>query len=59
MVGQGLTVLAVGVGGDYLDIFFSHLSFLFFFPLSGMNGWVACGLSPFQENFCDNRTLGG
>ena len=27
-VGQGPTVLVVGVGGGGLDIFFSHLSFL-------------------------------
>ena len=35
-VGQGPTVLAVGAGGGCLDIFFSRLSFLFFFlPLFG------------------------
>ena len=34
MVGQGLTVLAVGAGVDCSDIFFSHLSFLFSFSLS-------------------------
>ena len=33
-VGQGPTVLAVGVGGGCLDIFFSCLSFLFSFSLS-------------------------
>ena len=27
--------LAVGAGGACLDIFFTHLSFLFFLPLSG------------------------
>ena len=34
-VGQGPTALAVGAGGDCLDIFFSRLSILSFFPLSG------------------------
>ena len=29
------TALAVGAGGDCLDIVFSRLSFLFFLPLSG------------------------
>ena len=61
MVGQELTVLAVGAGGDCSDIFFSltyHFSF-FFLPLSGMNGWVTCGLSPFQQNCSDIRALGG
>ena len=33
-VGQGPTALAVGAGGGCLDIFFSHLSFLFSFSLS-------------------------
>ena len=33
-VGQGLTALAVGAGGGCLDIFCSHLSFLFSFSLS-------------------------
>ena len=28
-------------------VFFSHLSFLFSFSLSGMNGWVTCGLSTY------------
>ena len=60
MVGQGLTVLAVGAGGDCSDIFFlSPIISLFSLPLSGMNGWVTCGLSPFQQNFSDIRTLGG
>ena len=36
---------------------FISLSF-FFLPLSGMNGWVICGLSPFQQNFSDTGTLG-
>ena len=36
VVGQGPTALAVGAGGDFLDFFFSRLSFLFFLlPLSG------------------------
>ena len=60
MVGQVLTVLAVCAGGDYSDIFFSlTYHFSFFLPLSGMNGRVTCGLSPFQQNFRDIRTLGG
>ena len=60
MVGQWLTVLAVSAGGDCSDIFFlSPFIFLFFFPLSGMDGWVTCGLSPFQQNFSDIRTLYG
>ena len=33
-VGQGSTALAVGAGGGCLEIFFSHLSFLFRFSLS-------------------------
>ena len=33
IVGQGPIVLAVGVGGGCLDIFFSHLSLLFSFSL--------------------------
>ena len=60
MVGHGLTVLAVGAVGIVRIYFFSHLSFLFFFlPLCGMDGLVTCGLSPFQQNFIDIRTLGG
>ena len=52
MVGQGLTVLAVGAGGDCLDIFFlSPFISLFFLPVSGMDEWVTCALSPFQQNF--------
>ena len=35
IVGQGPTALAVGAGGGCLDIFFSRLSVLFFFPLFG------------------------
>ena len=34
-VGQGPTVLAVGAGGDCLDIFLSSIISLFFLPLSG------------------------
>ena len=34
-VGQGPTALAVGAGGGGLDLFDSHLSFLFFLPLFG------------------------
>ena len=34
-VGQGPIALAVGAGGDGLDIFHSHLSFLLFLPLFG------------------------
>ena len=34
-VGQGPTALAVGAGGGLFGHFFSHLSFLFFLPLSG------------------------
>ena len=60
MVGQWLTVLAVDTGGDRSDIFFlSPFISLFFLPLSGMDGWVTCGLSPFQQNFSDIRTLCG
>ena len=60
MVGQGLTVLAVGAGGDCSDIFFlSSIISLFFLPLSGMHGWATCGLSPFQHNFSDISMLGG
>ena len=33
IVGQGPTALAVGADGGGLDIFFSHLSFLFSFSL--------------------------
>ena len=58
MVEQGLTVLAVGVSRDCSDIFFlSPIISFFFLPLSGMDGWVTCGLSPFQQNFSDIRTL--
>ena len=35
IIGQGPTVLAVGADGGCLDIFFSHLSFLLSFSLSG------------------------
>ena len=60
MVGQGLTVLAVGTGGNCSDLFFlSPIISFFFLPLSGKNGWLACGLCPFQQNFSDIRTLSG
>ena len=35
IVGQGPTVLAVGVGGGCLDIFLSYIISLLFLPLSG------------------------
>ena len=39
MVGQGLTVFAVGAGGACSDIFFlSPITSLFFLPVSGMDG---------------------
>ena len=48
MVEQGLTVLAVGAGGDRSDIFFlSPIISLFFLPLPGMDGWVTCGSTEF------------
>ena len=57
---QGLTVLAVGAGGDCSVIYFhSPIISFFFLPLSGIDGWVTCGLSPFQQNFSDIRTLNG
>ena len=60
MVGQGLSVLAVGTGGDFSVIFFlSPIISFFFLPLSGIDGWVTCGLSPFQQNYSDIRTLSG
>ena len=60
IIGQGLTVLAVGAGGDCSVIFFrSPIISFFCLPLSGMDGWVSCGLSPFQQNFSDIRTLSG
>ena len=50
MVGQGLTVLAVGAGGDCSAVcFLSPIISFFFLPLSGMDGWVTCGLSPLQH----------
>ena len=39
IVGQGPTALAVGADGGCLDIFVSHLSFLFSFSPGGMVGW--------------------
>ena len=44
-VGQGPIVLAVGAGGGCLDIFFSHLSFLFSFSLS-------LGDDPIRLKYC-------
>ena len=38
IVGQGPIALAVGAGRGCLDIFFSHLSFLFSFSLSLRDG---------------------
>ena len=35
IVGQGPTALAVGAGGDCLDIFLSSIFSLLFLPLSG------------------------
>ena len=35
IVGQGPIALAVGAGGDCLDIFLSSILSLFFLPLSG------------------------
>ena len=52
MVGQWLTVLAVGAGGACSDIFFlSPFISLFFLPLSGMDGWVTCGFKSFSTEF--------
>ena len=57
-VGHGLTVLTVGAGGDCSVIFFlSSIISFFFLPLSGMDGWVTCCLSPFQQNFGDDDDL--
>ena len=53
-------MLAVGAGGDCSDIFFlSPIISFVFLPLSGMDLWVTCGVSPFQQNFSDVRTLTG
>ena len=40
IVGYGPAALAVGAGGSCLDIFFSHLSFLFSFSLSLGDGSI-------------------
>ena len=40
-------------------IFLSRIISLFVLPLSGMEGWVTCGLSPFHQNFSVIRTLDG
>ena len=34
-VGQGLSMLAIGAGGVFFDIFLSSIISLFFLPLSG------------------------
>ena len=39
-VGQGPIVLAVGAGGDCLDIFLSYITFLFFLPLTGRRPYI-------------------
>ena len=39
-VGQGLTVLAVGAGGDCSDIFLSLAYYFFFLSPSLWNGWM-------------------
>ena len=39
-MGQGPTALEVGAGGGWLNIFFSHLSFLFSFSLSPGDGQI-------------------
>ena len=58
MIGQGLTVLAIGAGGGCSDIFFfSPITSLFFLLVSGMDGWTTCGLSHFQQTFSDIRTI--
>ena len=57
MVGQGLTVFAVGAGG--FIFFLSPIISFFFFPLSRIDGWVTCGFSPFQHNLSDIGTLSG
>ena len=59
MVGQGPTLLAVGAGGHCSDIFFLLPIISFFLPLSAMDGWVTCGIRPFQQIFRDIRTLSG
>ena len=41
-VGQGPTALAVGAGGDYLDIFLSSIISLFFLPLSWRRSDIDC-----------------
>ena len=51
MVGQGFTVLAVGAGRDCSDIFFLSPIISFFLPLSGMDGWVTCGIKDLFNRF--------
>ena len=60
MVGQGLTVLAVGAGGGWSDFFFFRLSFFFSFSLflEWMDGQLVV-LSPFRQNLSDIRMMGG
>ena len=59
MVGQGLTVLAAGAGGNCSDILFllPIISLFFFHPLSEMNGWVTCGLCPVPGHWVDDWWL--
>ena len=53
-------MLAAGAARDCSNIFFlSPITSLFFFPLSGMARWTICGLSHFQQNFSDIRTMMG
>ena len=74
MVGQGLSALAVGAGGDCSDILsLAYRSFLFSLSLSlsvslslslslslsGMDGWETCDLSHFQQNFSAIRVGDG
>ena len=42
IVGQGPIALAVGAGGGCLDVFFSHLSSLFFLLLFGRRPDIDC-----------------
>ena len=52
LVGQGLTVLAVGAGGVCSDIFFlSPITSFFFLLLSGLNRWTTCGFKSFSTEF--------
>ena len=51
MVGQGFTVLVVGADRDCSDIFFLSPIISFFLPLSGMDGWVTCGIKDLFNRF--------